>query len=178
MKILPTEIEGVFIIENNIFEDERGSFVKKFHYDTFKNHNLDVDFKENFYSVSHKNVIRGMHFHLPPKDHTKVIYVTTGSVLDVVVDLRKESPTYKKHVSVELTHKNHRSIYIPVGCAHGFRTLEDNTCTVYLQTGTHSPEHDTGINYNSFGFNWEIENPIVSKKDKELLELEKFDSPF
>lgn len=178
MKKITTKIPGVYILEMNSFEDDRGSFVKKFHENTFKENDLDFDFKENFYSISHKNVIRGMHFHLPPKDHTKFIYVTSGAIQDVVVDLRKDSPTYREYVDVELSQKNHKAIYVPIGCAHGFKSLEDNTCTVYLQTGMHSPEHDTGIRYDSFGFNWDLQDPIISKKDKALVKLQDFNSPF
>lgn len=178
MKILPTDIEGVFVIENNLFEDERGSFVKPFNKDVFEKHGLSTDFKENYYSISNKDVVRGMHIQTPPYDHSKLVYVTKGSILDVVVDLRKNSPTYGKYVVTELSEKNHTSIYMPSGCAHGFLSLEDDTCTVYLQTAVYSKEEDTGISFDSFGLDWGVKNPIVSKRDREFQSLRDFVSPF
>lgn len=178
MEISPTKLEGVFVIETKQFQDHRGIFVKSFHKDSFKNLNLETDFQESFYSLSKKDVIRGMHFHLPPKDHAKLIYVTHGSVMDVVLDLRKDSSTYGEHITLELSQANHKMIYIPVGCAHGFLSLEDGTCTVYLQTGMHSPEHDTGIRFDSFGVEWGIKDPILSDRDKAFKTLEEFSSPF
>ncbi len=178
MKITPTKLPGVFVIESNSFQDERGVFVKVFHEETFKENNLDSDFKESFYSISNKDVVRGMHFHLPPNAHSKLVYVTNGSVLDVVLDLRKDSPTYGSYHSIELSQKNHTMMYIPVGCAHGFLSLEDNSCTVYLQTGMYSPSHDSGINVHSFGMKWPANKLIVSKRDQDLINLQDFDSPF
>ena len=178
MKITPTKLPGVFVIEPNSFQDERGFFVKVFHEETFKEHKLEHEFKESFFSVSNKNVIRGMHFHLPPKDHSKLVYVTQGKVLDVVVDLRKNSHTYGQYISAELSADNHQMMYIPKGCGHGFVSLEDNTCTIYLQTGVYSQEFDSGIHFDSFGFTWPLEKPIVSKRDSEMILLQDFVSPF
>jgi dTDP-4-dehydrorhamnose 3,5-epimerase len=178
MNVIPTKIEGVFIIETDIFQDERGSFVKTFHKDIFNANNLSVDFEESFYSISNKNVIRGMHIQLPPKDHFKLVFVTKGAILDVVLDLRKGSPTYGVYSAIELSEKNHKGIYMPPGCAHGFLSLEDDSCTVYLQTATHSKEHDTGVRVDSFGMEWGVEKPIISKRDQEFDALEKFISPF
>lgn len=178
MKKIPTKIKGVFIIETDSFEDERGSFVKTFHIDFFKKNKLSTTFRESFYSISKKNVIRGMHFHLPPKDHSKLIYVTRGTILDVVVDLRNGSPTYGKYISVELSQKNHKMIHIPTGCAHGFLSLENDTCTVYMQSSAYSPEHDMGIKLDSFGMDWKVKKPIISKRDKDFISLKEFKSPF
>ena len=178
MKVTPTKLDGVFIVETDSFEDERGVFIKIFHLDFFKKNNLDSDFKESFYSISKKNVIRGMHFHLPPKDHAKLVYVTSGSILDVVLDLRKKSPTYGNFIEIELSQKNRKMIYIPPGCAHGFLSLEDNSCTVYLQTDMYSPEHDSGIRLDSFGMSWGIKKPIISKRDQGFLALADFKTPF
>lgn len=178
MNFIETEIKGVFIIETPAYEDERGSFVKIFNEDIFKNSNLNVTFKESFYSVSNLNVIRGMHFHLPPMDHFKLIYVTDGAILDVVLDLRNESPTYGKYVSLELSSENKKMIFIPNGCAHGFLSLKENTCTVYLQSGVYSKPHDTGIKFNSFNMDWGVENPIISERDKNFVAFKDFISPF
>ena len=178
MKINPTKLAGVFIIEPNVFQDDRGIFVKTFNKDQFEEYDLSVDFAESFYSISNKNVLRGMHIQLPPRDHSKLVFVTRGSVLDVVLDIRKDSPTYGQYASVELSERNRKMIYMPSGCAHGFLSLEDNSCTVYLQTATYSQIHDTGIQINSFGMDWKVENPIISKRDQEFGTLEKFVSPF
>lgn len=178
MTFLETEISGVYIIETQTHTDERGVFVKIFHKGEFKNKKLNINFRESFYSISKKNVIRGMHFHLPPKDHSKLIYVTNGAILDVVLDLRNGSPTYGKYISRELSEMNNRMIFIPRGCAHGFLSLKDNTCTVYLQSSTYSKEHDTGICYDSFNMDWKTKNPIVSDRDKKFIALEDFISPF
>lgn len=178
MKIEKTKLSGVYILEPNSFEDHRGSFIKVFHDGTFLENNIDFSLKESFYSVSRKNVIRGMHFHIPPKDHAKIVYVTSGKILDVVLDLRKNSETYGEYVEVELSSENKRMIHIPEGCAHGYISLEDNSCTVYLQSGEHSPEHDTGIHYNSFGKNWGDDVVLISKKDENLIRFDLFESPF
>ncbi len=178
LNIIPTRLPGVFVIKTEGFEDDRGSFVKTFHEDTFKDYGISVDFKESFYSISKKNVIRGMHFHVPPKDHAKLVYVSSGAILDVVLDLRKGSPTYGIHDTIELSAKNHEMVYIPTGCAHGFLSLIDDTCMVYLQSGVYSKECDAGIAYDSFGMDWKVQNPILSKRDQSFVTLKDFDSPF
>ncbi len=178
MNIIPTKIEGVFILETNVFQDDRGIFVKTFNKVAFAEHNLSVDFTESFYSISNKNVIRGMHIQVPPKDHSKLVYVTSGKVIDVVLDIRVGSPTYGQFISTELSADNRRSIYMPPGCVHGFVSLEDNTCTVYLQTATYDKTCDTGIKFDSFGMDWSIENPIISTRDLNFETLENFQSPF
>lgn len=178
MKFSKTKITGVFIIEIDVFSDERGSLLKIFHEKTFKELKLDCEFKEFFYSISNKNVLRGMHFQIPPYDHSKLIHVPFGSILDVVLDIRKGSPTFGDCINVELSDRNSKSIYIPRGCAHGFLSLENNTNTTYLQTTIHKPDFDYGIKWNSFGMNWPIKNPIISKRDQQFVEFESFDSPF
>jgi len=178
MKIHTTKLQGVFTVENDNFRDERGSFVKIFHEDTFKDRGLEHDFKESFYSVSKKDVIRGMHFHLPPKDHTKLVYVTRGSLIDVVLDIRKNSKTYGEYLATKLTSDNNTMVYIPKGFAHGFLSLEDNTCMIYLQTGVYSKEHDSGIHVESFEFDWGVKDPILSQRDTTFPALKDFKSPF
>ena len=178
MKFVKTDLKGIYIIEPKVFEDNRGQFVKIFHKQTFRGKGLSCDFKESFYSTSRKDVIRGMHFQVPPQDHAKLVYVTSGRILDVVLDIRKNSPTYGKYVPVELSDVNKKSIYIPVGFAHGFCVLSEEATVVYMQTTMHSPEHDAGIRWDSFGMEWGIKNPILSERDKNFSELEEFDSSF
>lgn len=174
MEIISTEISGVYIIKNRIFKDERGTFIKTFHKEEFKKNNLCDEFKESYFSVSQKNVIRGMHFQLPPNDHEKLVYVAKGKVLDVILDLRKESKTFGKSISIELSEENGYSIYIPKGLAHGFKSLEDNTIMVYNVTTVYNQESDYGILWNSFQFDWKAINPIMSERDKSFETLAEF----
>lgn len=178
MKIIATKLDGVYVIEPAVHEDGRGKFVKIFHHDTFLKNGLPIEFAESSYSVSAKNVIRGMHFQAPPRDHGKLIYVTSGAILDVALDVRKGSPTYGEYESVELSGENHRAIYIPSGFAHGFLSLRDNSCLTYMQTTMYSPESEAGIRFDSFGMDWSVSNPIVSDRDQDLPPLEEFETPF
>lgn len=178
MEILSTKIEGVFVIHRGYTYDAGGSFYKSYSKDIFKRHNLSTNFKESYYSISKKDVIRGMHFQLPPYDHEKLVYVIKGSILDVVLDLRKNSNTYGRYISIELLEKNGLSVYVPRGCAHGFRSLENESIVVYNVTTIYDSDSDTGIRWDSFGMEWEIENPIVSKKDSHLTSFSKYKSPF
>ncbi|MBM4152619.1 MAG: dTDP-4-dehydrorhamnose 3,5-epimerase, partial [Kiritimatiellaceae bacterium] len=165
MEFIETAIAGLFVIQPRVFEDNRGVFVKNFHEREFALRGLETGFRELFHSYSKKGVIRGMHFQHPPYDHAKMVYVTAGSVLDVIVDLRRGSPTYGQAVSSELSDENHRAIYMPRGCAHGFLSLTDGSCVNYLQTTMHEPLADSGIRYDSFGFNWGCEHPVLSARD-------------
>lgn len=174
MELIKTDLEGVFIIKNKVFKDERGNFIKTYHEKDFKDNNLITNFKESYFSVSKKNVIRGMHFQLPPFDHEKLVYVAKGQVLDVILDLRKNSKTKGKSISINLSEENGYSIYIPKGLAHGFKSLEDGTIMVYNVGTVYNQEADFGVRYNSFNFNWEIENPIISKRDKNFEDLKIF----
>jgi dTDP-4-dehydrorhamnose 3,5-epimerase len=180
MNIESTILEGVFIIKNFYASDDRGLFVKTFNKNFFFELNLNFEIKESYFSVSKNNVIRGMHFQLPPFDHEKLVFVPKGSIIDVVVDLRKNSSTYKKYISVELSDKNKKSIYIPKGLAHGFKSLEDNTITVYNVASEYNPKADAGIHYKSFGFEWEVEEPTISQRDAEFIGLNSFceNNPF
>ena len=178
MHFIETELKDVYIIENKVFEDNRGFLVKTFHKRTFEKIGLICDFMESFYSESKKNVIRGMHFQLPPEDHAKLVYVVEGKIFDVILDIRKNSFTYGKYISVELSRENKRCVYIPSGLAHGFAVINDYAIVVYLQTSMYSPEHEAGIRWDSFGMNWRIENPILSERDKSFPSLKEFVSLF
>jgi dTDP-4-dehydrorhamnose 3,5-epimerase len=180
VKIEETLLEGVYVISNFNTTDERGLFVKTYNNNFFQEKNINFKIRESYFSVSKKNVIRGMHFQLPPYDHEKLVYVAKGAILDVVVDLRKNSPTYRKYISVDLSDQNKKSIFIPKGLAHGFKSLIDKTITVYNVAIEYNPTADAGIRYNSFGFDWQLRNPIMSKRDENFLPLDSFceDSPF
>jgi dTDP-4-dehydrorhamnose 3,5-epimerase len=178
MKIIDTKIEGVKILQPDIFNDERGSFTKPFHKETFEKNGLNTRFDESFYSVSKKGCIRGMHFQVPPADHAKLVYCPAGAIMDVVVDIRKSSTTFGQFVNVELSQKNGTMIYIPRGCAHGFLSLEDGSVTVYMQETMRSAEHEGGIKYDSFGMDWGVDAPILSKRDQVFPTLAEYNSPF
>ncbi len=178
MQIINTSISGLKILEPRIFEDNRGKFIKTFNNDFFKENNLEIEIKETYYSLSQKDVIRGMHFQTPPMEHIKLVYVPFGKILDVVLDIRKNSPTYGKYFSIELSSENAKVLIIPKGLAHGFKSLEDDTNVTYMQTTVYSPENDMGIRYDSFGFNWDCNNPKISHRDLLFKSFEEYDSAF
>ena len=178
MKRIATDFDGLFILETNNFQDERGGFQKLYNYDFFKENGLDCKFKEFYYSVNKANVVRGMHFQTPPFDHTKVVYVSKGRIKDVVVDIRKKSATYGKCFSIELDDQKGQYLYIPKGFAHGFVSLEEGSIVNYAQTTCYSKEHDCGIDAMSIGFDWEVENPIRSGRDMTFVTIRDYTTPF
>lgn len=173
-----TGIPGCYEITTPIFSDDRGLFVKTFHEDDFRENGLTTKFAEEFYTLSWKGVLRGMHFQTPPHDLTKLVFCLSGSVLDAVIDLRIGSPTYGKHALFELSAEKANMIYIPSGLAHGFYSLSDKAVIMYKVTATYSPAHDAGILWDSAGIPWPDRSPIISKRDNEFTSLEKFVSPF
>ncbi|MDA9958162.1 dTDP-4-dehydrorhamnose 3,5-epimerase [Alphaproteobacteria bacterium] len=175
MYIGHTGINDVFIVENQFHTDNRGNFIKTFHADTFKKNGLSTNFVESFYSTSKKNVIRGMHFQTPPQDHAKLVYVIEGKVVDVALDVRKESPTFGTFVEVELTGKNGKSLYMGKGIAHGYLVLSNTATVVYLTSTMHSPENDMGIRWNSFGCIWRnADNIIMSERDQGFIGMDDY----
>lgn len=178
MRFLQTPIEGLMVFEPTLFTDVRGKFVKTYNDDFFRAHGLDIAIKESYYSLSAKDVIRGMHFQTPPYDHIKIVYVPNGKIIDVVLDLRKGSPTYGTFFDIELSAENGKILIIPKGLAHGFKSLEDSTNVTYMQTSCYAPENDFGIHYNSFGYDWGVAEPKLSDRDASFVFLNVFDSPF
>lgn len=173
-----TPFEGLYILETNNFCDNRGSFQKLFNAEWFADNGLDSDFKEFYFSVSQKDVIRGMHFQLPPHEHTKLVYVSKGSILDVVVDLRKNAPTYGQHFSTVLNDTDARYLYIPVGFAHGFKALSNDTIVNYAQTSCYNNKADAGVLYSSLGFDWDCAQAIISDRDAKFVKFHDFETPF
>jgi dTDP-4-dehydrorhamnose 3,5-epimerase len=166
MNFIKTKLDGVFEIENSKFEDHRGSFVKTFNKDIFSENGLNYNFKESFYSVSKKNVLRGMHFQLPPHDHAKLVYVVDGDILDVALDIRQKSSTFGDYFSTRLSSENAKALYIEKGFAHGFLTLSKSATVVYLTSTVHASKYDTGVHWDGFGFDWNgVKNPVISKRD-------------
>ena len=171
-------ITGCFEIILKQFEDDRGLFVKTFHRETFDKFKLTGRFEEEFYSVSYKNVLRGMHFQLPPHEITKIVYCVLGEVIDVVIDLRANSPTYGKFAQLTLSAEKGNMLYIPPGLAHGFYTVSNKAIMCYKASEVYSEEHDTGVLWSSAGIPWLNTNPIISKRDSELSTLADFITPF
>ena len=177
MNFKELNIGGVFEVDNFFVEDNRGFFVKTFHHEAFKKIGFEGLFEESYYSKSFKNVIRGMHFQLPPHEHEKLVYVTEGSILDVILDLRKESKTYGQFISIVLN-ENEKSVFIPKGCAHGFLTQSPSATVVYNVTTVYNKDSDAGILWNSFDFNWHLENPTLSSRDQSFTKFTDFKTPF
>lgn len=172
-RIIETKIPGCYRIQVKKFQDARGLFIKTFHSAEFLKYGLEVDFKEEYYSVSAKNVLRGMHFQKSPADHAKVVYCAAGKVQDVVLDLRKDSPSYGGYDSFDLSANDGQLIYISKGLAHGFLSLEDNSILVYKVSTLYSAEHDSGILWNSFGADWKLNgNLIISDRDKMFKQMD------
>lgn len=178
MKLVETAIPGCFEVLCNSFQDKRGRFTKTFHQPAFEAFGLRTDWKEEYYSVSARGVLRGMHFQTPPCDHAKLVYCLQGEVLDVVVDLRLGSPSFGQCVSFRLSPQQANSIYIPSGLAHGFLSLSEDSVMQYKVTSVHSSEHDAGVLWSSLDFEWPEESPILSDRDKQHTRLDDFSSPF
>jgi len=143
-----------------------------------ENFRLFIEIKKSYYSISQKNVIRGMHFQRPPYDHIKLVFVTSGSILDVVLDIRKDSSTFGKCFSINLKTSDGQILVIPKGLAHGFKSLEDNSIVHYVQTSCYAKDYDDGIRYDSFGLDWECKNPVLSNRDLNFKKFSDYESPF
>ena len=187
MEVIKTDIEGVLILEPKVFKDARGYF-----FESFSQREFDlkaapllghtVHFVQDNESMSSCGVMRGLHFQRPPFSQSKLVRCVRGAVLDVAVDIRKGSPTYGKHVAVELTEENHRQFFIPKGFAHGFAVLSETAVFQYKCDEFYHPEADGGISIldASLGIDWKIspDKAILSEKDTRHPLLKDFDSPF
>jgi len=182
MNVIDTEIEGVKIIEPNIFKDSRGYFFESFSQREFDEKVAPIVFLQDNESKSSYGVMRGLHFQKPPYTQSKLVRCVKGFVLDVAVDLREGSSTYGKHVAVELTEDNHRQLFIPKGFAHGFAVLSDTAVFQYKCDDFYHPEVDGGINIldESLGIDWRIptDKAILSDKDTKHPLLKDFKTPF
>lgn len=182
MNIIKTEIEGVFIIEPSLFRDARGYFFESFSQREFDDKIKHIEFCQDNESMSSYGVMRGLHFQHPPFTHSKLVRCVKGRVLDVAVDIRKGSPTYGKHISVELTEDNHRQFFIPKGFAHGFAVLSEIAVFQYKCDEFYHPETDDGISIldDELGIDWQIPTELakLSDKDMKYILFRDFDSPF
>ena len=180
MNITKTDIQGLIIIEPQIFKDSRGCFFESWNAKKFKQLGISEDFVQDNQSVSSKGVLRGLHFQNPPYAQAKLVRVIEGSVLDVAVDLRKNSPTYGKHVSVILSGQNNKSFFIPKGFAHGFLSLEDNTVFNYKCSDYYNKESEGSLLWNDedLKIDWQIDNPLISEKDLQADFFKNFKTKF
>ena len=182
MKFIKTEIPDVFIIEPSVFGDNRGYFLESFNLEKFEKNVCKIKFVQDNESKSSKGVLRGLHFQKPPFNQAKLVRCIEGRVIDVAVDIRKGSPTYGKHVAVELTGDNKKQLFVPRGFAHGFSVLSESAIFAYKVDNSYAPEYDSGILWNDKELNidWGLdENEVkLSEKDKALTLFSNFDSPF
>ena len=183
IEVFKTDIEGVLIIEPKVFGDARGYFLESFNAKEFaQKTGLKINFVQDNESMSSYGVMRGLHFQNPPYTQSKLVRCVKGVVLDVAVDIRKGSPTYGKHVAVELNEDNHRHFFVPRGFAHGFAVLSDVAVFQYKCDNFYAPQADGGISIldDSLGIDWKIptEKALLSEKDTKHCLLKDFDSPF
>lgn len=166
MDILECNLKGAYIIEGKRFIDNRGELIKPYSIN-FMPDNINLDFKETWFTKSKRDVIRGMHLQIHPYACEKLVSAISGKVLDVLLDLRKDSPTYGEIFEFELSGEKVHSLYIPKGVAHGYKVLEDSI-VMYMATEVNVSKCDVGIRWDSFGYDWKVGNPIISEKDKTL----------
>jgi len=178
MKVIETEIKGVFILEPRVFADERGYFFESFREDKFINEVCNTRFVQDNEAKSNYGVLRGLHFQKGEFAQAKLVRVIKGAVLDVAVDIRKDSPTFGQHVAVKLTGENKKQMFIPRGFAHGYAVLEDDTIFSYKCDNLYAPNHEGGILYNDpkLNIDWIIpeKDIIVSEKDKKNPLIDQF----
>ena len=180
MEIIKTPIEGLLVVKPKIFVDNRGYFFESWSVESFSKNGLDLNFVQDNQSLSNKGVLRGLHFQNPPFAQGKLVQVVKGSVLDVVVDIRKDSSSYGQHFSIELNEVNKTILWIPPGFAHGFITLEDDTIFSYKCTGSYNSAFEDAILWSDKDLNidWRFKSPLVSEKDLDAGSFKNFISQF
>lgn len=180
MKIEKTNIDGLLIIQPDVFYDDRGYFFEPFNQMKMADIGINTHFVQDNLSKSSKGVLRGLHFQKPPYAQGKLVHVIKGAVLDLAVDIRVESPTYGQYFTIELSDDNKTMFYIPEGFAHGFITLEDDTIFSYKCTNFYHKDSEGIIRWNdpNLAINWKLENPTVSEKDKAAPYFNELKSPF
>lgn len=176
MPFTPTDLPGVLVFEPKVFEDSRGYFFEAYNEDVFVQEGLKLKFVQDNQSKSSYGVIRGLHYQLAPHAQNKLVRVLDGSILDVAVDIRKGSPTYGRHVAVELSASNRKQLLVPAGFAHGFSVLTETAVVLYKCDALYNKESEGGIRYNApeLGIDWRIpaDKVLVSEKDTQLPGLE------
>lgn len=180
MFIQETPIKGLLILKPKTFADDRGYFLESYNKESFHKAGINYEFVQDNQSCSKKGTLRGLHFQAPPFDQGKLVRVIAGRVIDIAVDIRKDSPTYGRHFSIELSADNQLQFWLPPGMAHGFTALEDETIFCYKCTNLYHKESEGGIRWNDPGLNidWGYTNPLVSEKDAILPDFAGLKSPF
>lgn len=180
MEILETGIADLLIVKPMVYEDHRGYFFESYNKEKFLQKGIDQNFVQDNESKSMKNVLRGLHFQAPPFAQGKLVRVMKGAVLDVAVDIRKNSPTYGKWASIVLSESNKWMYWVPPGFAHGFVTLEDHTVFFYKCTNVYNKSSEGSIRWNDpdLGIDWGLAEPVLSDKDREAPLFRDFVSPF
>jgi dTDP-4-dehydrorhamnose 3,5-epimerase len=180
MRIIDTPIADLLVIEPKVWKDDRGYFYESFRADFFKEINIDLSLVQDNQSLSQKGTIRGLHYQAPPFEQGKLVRVLQGAVLDVVVDIRKKSPTYGQSFAIELNDQNHLQLWIPPGFAHGFSTLADQTIFCYKCSNYYHKASEGGIRFNdeTLAIDWKVPAIHVSEKDYLLPTFKDFISPF
>jgi dTDP-4-dehydrorhamnose 3,5-epimerase len=178
IQIRKTFLPGCLLIRLPAVNDKRGTFVKIFHAEAFKRKKLETYFPEEYYSFSYKRVIRGLHFQVPPYEHTKLVCCINGIIFDAIVDLRKGSPTFNQYMTFILKGDDPNLLFIPPGLAHGFLVQSEYAIMLYKVSSQYSPMHDRGILWNSVRIPWPVTSPIVSERDQSFPELMNFKTPF
>lgn len=180
MEVISTPIKDLFIIQPKIFEDDRGYFYESYNKMSFEKAGIDAEFVQDNQSLSQKDVLRGLHFQNPPYAQGKLVRAIKGAILDVAVDIRKNSQTYGHHFDIVLNEKNKTMLWIPPGFAHGFLTLENDTIFSYKCTNTYNKASEGCILWNdsSLKIKWGIDNPVLSEKDKIGSYFKDFESLF
>lgn len=171
-EIRETSIPGCYFMLPKIRHDSRGAFVKTFHANEFEKFGLNFQFRESYYSISQRGVLRGLHFQRRPNAHEKLVYCPSGLIFDVVVDLRRQSPTFGTHASFELSAENGAIVYMPAGVAHGFWVKSEAAITVYHVATEYAPEDDAGVRWDSCGIIWPGSCPLISERDASFPKLE------
>lgn len=180
MQVIPTTIPDLLIVRADVFEDTRGYFFESYNKEKFAAAGLKMDFVQDNQSLSQKNVLRGLHFQRPPFSQGKLVRVIKGAVMDVAVDIRKNSAAYGKHFAIELSEKNKTMMWIPPGFAHGFFTLLEETIFFYKCTDFYNRESEQTIQWDDKDLNipWNASDPLISEKDKHGILFRNFISPF
>jgi dTDP-4-dehydrorhamnose 3,5-epimerase len=180
MEIIKTGIPDLLIIQPRVFEDERGYFFESYSKKAFEENGIKAEFVQDNQSLSHTGVLRGLHFQNPPHAQGKLVRAIKGAILDVAVDIRKNSPTYGKHLSIELNESNKTMLWIPEGFAHGFLTLADHTIFSYKCTNLYNKASEGSISWNDpdLDIDWKVKDPILSEKDKLPSPFRSFESRF
>lgn len=180
MQITTTPIQDLLVVQPKVFEDPRGYFYESYSKSLFEIHGIKEDFVQDNQSLSQTGVLRGLHFQNPPYAQGKLVRVIKGAILDVALDIRKNSPTYGQHYLIELNEKNKTMLWIPAGFAHGFLTLEDDTIFSYKCTNYYNKGSEGCIRWNDkdLNINWNTKNPTLSEKDQAGTPFSEFESHF